>query len=381
MTRRRRSEGGFALLLVYLMAAMIAILFLLELPRVAFETQRQRELLLMDRGREYEIAVKKYYKKTNQFPPTMEALDNTNQVRFLRHHFVDPMTRKDDWKILKAGPGGVVIDPDSDKNGQSQSFNPFLNNPGEKNLLPGQENINPGLKTRGSDKPLTDSTGQAGQFNPNDPNRPPDPTLLAGQKPPLPGQPGQFPGQPGQTIPGQPGQNTPGQPPTTPGGGLGNSPANSGSFNPYLNNGSVAPPGPGGQPNPNDLANRGASPNQPNTFQGPRPGINNGPGTPAGDANAAINSINNQLFNPQAGNAAAGNVLNGGIAGVASKSKINSILVYREKRRYDKWFFTFDLQRELQKAAGGGVPGQQQQPQNGGQTNPSQPPTSQPPPQ
>ena len=38
--KRRRSQSGFALLLVFLMAAIIAIMLYLEIPRVAFDTQR-----------------------------------------------------------------------------------------------------------------------------------------------------------------------------------------------------------------------------------------------------------------------------------------------------------------------------------------------------
>ena len=42
---RRRNQSGFALLLVFLMAAIIGITLYMEIPRVAFDTQRQKELL------------------------------------------------------------------------------------------------------------------------------------------------------------------------------------------------------------------------------------------------------------------------------------------------------------------------------------------------
>jgi hypothetical protein len=38
--RRHRSESGFALLLVFAMAAAAVVLIYLELPRVAFENMR-----------------------------------------------------------------------------------------------------------------------------------------------------------------------------------------------------------------------------------------------------------------------------------------------------------------------------------------------------
>ena len=38
--RRRRAQGGYAVLLVFAMAATVAISLYLELPRAAFEAQR-----------------------------------------------------------------------------------------------------------------------------------------------------------------------------------------------------------------------------------------------------------------------------------------------------------------------------------------------------
>ena len=57
MRRRRKNESGFALLLVFLMAAILAISLYMEIPRVAFETQRQKEQLLVERGEQYKRAI------------------------------------------------------------------------------------------------------------------------------------------------------------------------------------------------------------------------------------------------------------------------------------------------------------------------------------
>ena len=48
--RSRKSESGFALLFIYAMAATVAVMLYMELPRVAFEAQRDKEQLLIDRG-------------------------------------------------------------------------------------------------------------------------------------------------------------------------------------------------------------------------------------------------------------------------------------------------------------------------------------------
>src|SRR6185312_13201318 len=110
MKRRRKSESGYALLLIFAMAAVLAITLYTEVPRVAFEAQRDKEQLLIDRGAEYQRAVTLFVHKFNRFPTSMEELENTNNQRFLRRRFVDPMTGKNEWRLIHAGPGGVLTD-------------------------------------------------------------------------------------------------------------------------------------------------------------------------------------------------------------------------------------------------------------------------------
>ena len=114
--RRRTRQKGSALLIVFVFAAMLAIMLYKEMPVVAFEAQRQKEQLLIDRGNEYKRAVKLYVRKFQTFPPSMEALENTNRMRFLRNRYVDPYTGKDDWRLLHAGPGGIILDSKIKKN-------------------------------------------------------------------------------------------------------------------------------------------------------------------------------------------------------------------------------------------------------------------------
>jgi len=47
---RRRRDSGFALLLVFAMAAIVGIMLYLELPRASFEAERAREEVLIRRG-------------------------------------------------------------------------------------------------------------------------------------------------------------------------------------------------------------------------------------------------------------------------------------------------------------------------------------------
>ena len=103
-------ESGYILLFVYAMAATIAITLYMELPRAAFEAQRDREQLLIDRGEQYSRAITLYVRKFQRYPANFDALDNTQNLRFLRKRYVDPFTGKDDWRVVHVGPGGVFID-------------------------------------------------------------------------------------------------------------------------------------------------------------------------------------------------------------------------------------------------------------------------------
>ena len=65
--------------------------------RKYFKTQynRDREEEMIHRGVQYSRAIRAYYRKFNRFPAKIEDLENTNQVRFLRKRYKDPLTGKD----------------------------------------------------------------------------------------------------------------------------------------------------------------------------------------------------------------------------------------------------------------------------------------------
>ena len=108
--RRTTRQRGSALLIVFLFAAMVAIMLYREMPVVAFEARRQKEQLLVDRANEYKHAVKLYYRKVGGYPASLDQLENTNRMRFLRHRYKDPFTGKDDWRLLHMGPGNMLLD-------------------------------------------------------------------------------------------------------------------------------------------------------------------------------------------------------------------------------------------------------------------------------
>ena len=107
---KRRDESGFAMLLVFVLAAAIAIGLYMEMPRVAFESQRQREHLLISRGEQYERGIQLFYRKYHTYPQNLDDLETTKNMRFLRRRYKDPMTGKDTWRLIHVGPGGQLTD-------------------------------------------------------------------------------------------------------------------------------------------------------------------------------------------------------------------------------------------------------------------------------
>lgn len=108
---RRKAQQGSALLIVLVFAAVIAIMLYSEIPVTLFEARRQKEELLVERGNEYVRAVQLFYRRNRgTYPSSIEQLENTNNIRYLRERYTDPFTGKDDWRLLHAGPGGMLID-------------------------------------------------------------------------------------------------------------------------------------------------------------------------------------------------------------------------------------------------------------------------------
>jgi type II secretory pathway pseudopilin PulG len=386
--RHGRSESGFALLLVFLMAALVAISLYMEIPRVAFETQRQKEELLVERGEQYKRAIKLFVspKGMGHWPAKIEDLENTNNRRFLRHRFVDPFTGKADWRLVHIQNGmltdSVVNKPKNPldpKDASSSAVQSSVSALSGVSALPGaggagsnagQQNMNAALRRRASEgganpgaigpdgQPVLGPDGQPYPgMQPYPGTQPypgaqpyPDPSApqSGGQAPPNPGLQmpggapgfGAQPGSPGSTMPGfQPGQ-FPGQSPQYP--GMPGMPVNS-------QTGGVSP-----VPYPIQPGSQGQPPN----FG--QPGMQ-GAVNPAQQAAAA--AIINQILmtpNPRglAGIQNAQNgIMGGGIAGVASKEESDSIMIYNDREKYNEWEFVYDPTKEkpLPNPNGGGT--------------------------
>jgi type II secretory pathway pseudopilin PulG len=108
-----QKEGGYVLLTLLLMVTMIAIGLVVVLPSITFEIRRDQESELIHRGVQYSRAIRAYYKKFGRYPTRIEDLQSTNNLRFLRKRYKDPMNCKEskceDFKILHFGDPGVKL--------------------------------------------------------------------------------------------------------------------------------------------------------------------------------------------------------------------------------------------------------------------------------
>jgi type II secretory pathway pseudopilin PulG len=102
----QKPQRGYILLALMLAVAIAAIALLAVLPKIEQRIQREREEELQHRGTAYMRAIQHYYKKFGRYPTRVEELENTNQQRFLRKRYKDPMSwdrqtgKERDFKFL-----------------------------------------------------------------------------------------------------------------------------------------------------------------------------------------------------------------------------------------------------------------------------------------
>jgi type II secretory pathway pseudopilin PulG len=104
----RHGERGTILLLLMLTVALMTIAAVALLPTISYEMHRDRETEMIHRGVQYSRAIRNYYKKFGRYPTKLEDLDNTNNLRYLRKHYKDPITGKD-FKLLRYGDPDVKL--------------------------------------------------------------------------------------------------------------------------------------------------------------------------------------------------------------------------------------------------------------------------------
>lgn len=103
------AEEGYVLAAVIILLAVILIFLASAAPKVKEDIRRDQELETMHRGKQYSRAIQLYYRRLRHYPPNVEALEDTNMMRFLRKRYPDPMSGKDDWKPVFYGANNAPL--------------------------------------------------------------------------------------------------------------------------------------------------------------------------------------------------------------------------------------------------------------------------------
>ncbi len=109
-------QEGFSYLWVLLLVAFMGLSLTIAAEIDATAVQRGREKELLSIGRQFRVAIARYYETqqaggVREYPDSFENLLHDNRVpgvkRHLRKIYVDPMTSKPEWGVVKVS-GRIV---------------------------------------------------------------------------------------------------------------------------------------------------------------------------------------------------------------------------------------------------------------------------------
>jgi type II secretory pathway pseudopilin PulG len=105
--RTHRSDAGFSLAALIFFLTAISILLAVAVPAYQMQAKREMEEELIFRGEEYMRAIQKYQRRFGVYPTTIDQLVSTNQLRFLRRPYKDPITGEE-FRLITINPDGSV---------------------------------------------------------------------------------------------------------------------------------------------------------------------------------------------------------------------------------------------------------------------------------
>lgn len=104
--KSRNRSRGYMMITMMLALTMITLALLVVLPDIRQQILRDREEEMQHRGTAYMRAIQHFYKKFGRYPHGVEELENTNNLRFLRKRYTDPLSvdkntgKEKDFKFL-----------------------------------------------------------------------------------------------------------------------------------------------------------------------------------------------------------------------------------------------------------------------------------------
>jgi type II secretory pathway pseudopilin PulG len=111
MNRRSRLKDERGYMLAVVMVFTTVLLVSLSGAMIDWQKamQREREEELIFRGKQFMRAIELWQRKfPGTYPTTTDALLSTNNTRFLRKKWKDPITNSDDWRLIKMNPDGSI---------------------------------------------------------------------------------------------------------------------------------------------------------------------------------------------------------------------------------------------------------------------------------
>ena len=209
------------------LVAMIAIMLIFSAQAVqewSDVLRRDNEAEMMFRAQEIVRAIFRFQQENGRLPSKLDELmePGPKGQYFLRRMYDDPLVKEGAWGLLFAGPGGQVVDPNSDRVSYGEELGSISAAPtqtvgGLRSSAEGPQEIGglpiAGVKTLSTDEPFRVYRGFSDysqwQFTIYDLQNPQMPGQSAGQQPPGgAGNLGASPGNPGR---GGPARNRPGQ--------------------------------------------------------------------------------------------------------------------------------------------------------------------------
>ena len=106
---QQNGEEGFMLLGVIVLVFLLLLTLSVAAPKVAQALRRDREVESIHRGNDYIMAIRRYYLKFGRYPGNMDQLEKSNNIRFLRQKWVDPLTGKADWRLIHVGEAKTTV--------------------------------------------------------------------------------------------------------------------------------------------------------------------------------------------------------------------------------------------------------------------------------
>jgi type II secretory pathway pseudopilin PulG len=106
---RPDGEQGFMLLGLIVAIAVILLVLGMAATNIAFSIRREREVESARRANQYVLAIRRFYAKTGRYPGSIQQLLNTNNIRYLRKEYVDPLTGQADYRLIAVGQNKTTV--------------------------------------------------------------------------------------------------------------------------------------------------------------------------------------------------------------------------------------------------------------------------------